>query len=73
MVHWGTRDWTELDAGSPNLSFSGKVWNESGVAETQRAEGVLWWFRSTRGGIIPMNWRSSERPGSVWRALVGDR
>lgn len=66
FVHWKTRDWTELDAGAPNLEFSAKVWNESGAAELQRAESPWWWFRSALAGVVSMNW-SSATPVDITR------
>lgn len=73
FVYWGTEDWTDSSAGNFNLEYSTRVWNDLAAAELQRAEEVLSWFGIFEPTIIPMNWRSSERPGSVWRVLVGDR
>lgn len=76
FVYWGARMWSAIDGfGDYNLDFSSKVWSDAGAADLQRAEVPFWWFR---GGaelfsIVSMNWRSSERPGSVWRVLVGHR
>lgn len=71
LVYWGTRDWTALDFGNPYLDYSAKVWNDSAAAELQRSEAVWWWFRSTRAGIVPMNWRSADRSPGIKRILVG--
>ena len=74
FIAWGVRLWTALDPfGDANLAFASKVWSDAGAADIQRSEVPFWWFRLVPGGIIPMNWRSSERPGSVWRVLVGHR
>lgn len=72
FVYWGTRDWTALDGGFPYLDFSAKSWNDSGAAELQRAETVMWWFRSVHAALIPMNWRSADRsPRGQNRILTG--
>lgn len=72
LVYWGTRDWTVADGfGSFWIDFSSRVWNDPAAAELQRSEAVWWWFRSVHGGLIPMNWRSSDRSGHQWRVLSG--
>ena len=75
VVSWGLRNWTITDAGDGYLDFSAKVWSESGTAELQRAEAPIYWFRVTHQDftLVPMNWRSAERPGSIQRVLVGDK
>lgn len=71
MVYWGTKDWTELDAGDPYVVMDAKVWNDTDAAELQRAQCLLWWFRSVHGGIVSMNWRSADRRAAANRMLVG--
>ena len=56
IVYWGLRDWTAPDSGTFNLAFSSKVWNESTAAELQRAETGWFYFRTTHGGVMSMNW-----------------
>lgn len=72
FVYWGLRDWTDLSVADYNIAYSTRVWNDLTAAELQRAEEVLTWFGILGVTIVPMNWRSSERPGSVRRVLVGD-
>lgn len=73
FVYWGSRDWTDFDSflDGPYLDFSGRVWNDTGAAELQRAEAPFWYFRAMRDVIIPMNWRSSTREGGWKRVLKG--
>ncbi len=71
LISWGFRDWTIEDAGDSYLDFSSKVWNEAGVAELQRAEAVVYFFRVSHLYLVVMNWRSSDRMAQ--RVLVGDR
>lgn len=72
LVYWGSRDWTDLDAfGDSVLAFSSRIWNDPGAAELQQARLLWYLFRSGRGGLIPMNWRSSTRKGVTHRILVG--
>jgi hypothetical protein len=72
MIYWGRRDWTTLDAGTPYLEFSARVWNNTAAGELQRAEAPLWYFRSVHGNftLVVMNWRSSDRQGSARRVLL---
>lgn len=55
MVYWGAKDWTELDAGDPYVVMDAKVWNSATAAELQRAQALLWWFRSVHGGPIDLS------------------
>lgn len=71
LVYWGLRNWTASFGGTFNLDFSAKAWSATGAADLQRAETSFFWFRSTRGGLISMNWRSADREGSHQRVLVG--
>lgn len=74
FVYWGQRDWTDAAFGNDYLEYSLKVWNDPAAAEIQRAEVVTYYFFwYEQGGIISMNWRSSDRQTSARRVLIGTR
>lgn len=52
LVYWGRRDWTVYDDWSQYgvITFSTKAWNDVNAPKMQRAESLLWWFRSVHGG-----------------------